>query len=89
MSSFCKHLTQHENEVVFQMLGAGRESKVTAIVRLYIADQLNQWRTVVTGVGCYVKDFARRGFYIQVKCCCRLAEFLPPLSNFSILFAGF
>ena len=61
------NLSAEENELVFQMLGPGRQSRVTAVVKLYTADSNNNtWTELMTGVGCYVRDEVRRGYFLEV-----------------------
>ena len=62
-------ISPEENHKVFELLGERRQSLSTAVVQLLIATQppSRSWQLVVTGVGCFVKDSVRRGYFIQVR----------------------
>ena len=50
------------------LLGPRKESLSTADVQLKILASLQPliWKVKVTGVACFVKDFNRKGYFIQV-----------------------
>ncbi len=62
-------LSRNENDLIFNHLLADRvQSLSTAVVQLVTASQgpRRTWNLVVTGVACFVKDWNRKGFFIQV-----------------------
>ena len=61
-------LSDDENVVVFKLLTDRVQSLSTAVVQLVTASPgKTTWNLVVTGVACFVKDWNRRGFFIQVN----------------------
>ena len=67
-------LSDVENVVVFKLLADRVQSLSTAVVQLVTSSHLvtssrgkATWNLVVTGVACFVKDWNRRGFFIQVN----------------------
>ena len=61
-------ISPEDNRKVFELLGRNRQSVSTAVVKLFEATDSapRSWKLVVTGVACFIKDSAQRGFYIQV-----------------------
>ena len=57
-----------EKPSVQSLLGPRKESLSTADVQLKILASLQPliWKVKVTGVACFVKDFNRKGYFIQV-----------------------
>ena len=58
-----------EKPSVQNLLGSRKESLSTAEVQLKILTSLQplKWKVKATGVACFVKDFNRKGYYIEVK----------------------
>lgn len=61
-------ISPEDNRKVFEILGRHKQSVSTAVVQLFEATDTSprSWKLVVTGVACFVRDSAQRGFYIQV-----------------------
>jgi len=63
-----KLLSSEENSLIFSKIGLRSCSIATAVVQLFLTPRgQHQWRLKTTGVACFVRDSARRGFFIQVK----------------------
>ena len=82
-------LSDVENVVVFKLLADRVQSLSTAVVQLVTSSHLvtssrgkATWNLVVTGVACFVKDWNRRGFFIQVN----IHHMLSILTSFWVLF---
>jgi hypothetical protein len=57
-----------ENETVFRLLNERVQSLTAAVVQLVTSSPGSRsWTLVVTGVACFVKDWNRKGFFIQVN----------------------
>ena len=58
-----------EKPSVQSLLGPRKESLSTAEVQLKILTSLQplKWKVKATGVACFVKDFNRKGYYIEVN----------------------
>lgn len=60
-------LTQEENDLLFTLIGNRKQTKATAVVQLFQANQdRNQWTKFKTGVVCFVKDNVKKSYYIRL-----------------------
>lgn len=60
-------LTQEENDLLFTLIGNRKQSKATAVVQLFQAQQdRSQWTKSKTGVVCFVKDNVKKSYYIRL-----------------------
>lgn len=61
-------ISKSENADVFRLLNDRAQSLSAAVVQLLTSSAGSRsWRVVVTGVACFVKDWNRKGFFIQVN----------------------
>ena len=58
-----------EKTSVLSLLGPRKESLSTAEVQLKILTSLQplEWKVKATGVACFVKDYSRKGYFIEVR----------------------
>uniref|UniRef100_A0A336KBC5 CSON010686 protein n=1 Tax=Culicoides sonorensis TaxID=179676 RepID=A0A336KBC5_CULSO len=63
-------LSQEENEQLFQLLGSKKQTQSTAVAQIFTTDPPHHsaWVKRHTGVLCFIKDSARRSYYIQMYC---------------------
>ena len=61
-------ISHDENEIVFSVLGEGRQSKATAVVQMFHALPPGslQWTKYKTGVLCFVKDYTQRSYFLRL-----------------------
>uniref|UniRef100_A0A0K8UFU6 Wiskott-Aldrich syndrome protein n=1 Tax=Bactrocera latifrons TaxID=174628 RepID=A0A0K8UFU6_BACLA len=63
-------LTKDENEVVFSLLGKKCQTLNTAVVQIYKTEGSahSHWKKKHTGVVCFVKDSAKRSYFLRAYC---------------------
>ncbi|XP_021958057.1 neural Wiskott-Aldrich syndrome protein isoform X2 [Folsomia candida] len=60
-------LSREENQVIFDILGKGRQTLASAVAQLLVPtpDQ-SRWQIKETGVACLVRDTTKKSYFIQV-----------------------
>lgn len=60
-------LTTEENNLLFTLIGARKQSKATAVVQMFHAHpDRNQWTKFKTGVACFIKDNVKKSYYVRL-----------------------
>ncbi|XP_072345096.1 actin nucleation-promoting factor WAS-like [Scyliorhinus torazame] len=61
-------LSEHENQVLFELLGRKTLSLATTVVQVYLAlpNSTTYWTKCHSGVACFIKDNPKRSFFIRV-----------------------
>ena len=75
MAKSSKYSSFEETRSVVSLLGPRKESLSTASVTFHVATSMSPltWGGDVTGVACFIKDYDRKSYFIEVfvlKCIC-------------------
>ncbi|XP_067880354.1 actin nucleation-promoting factor WAS-like [Heterodontus francisci] len=61
-------LSDHENQVLFELLGRKTQTLATTVVQVFLAlpASNNHWTKCYTGVACFIKDNPKRSYFVRV-----------------------